>query len=198
MGVIIGLTGGIASGKSTVSRLLEKRGFPIIDADIEARNAVEKGEPAYEKIVKEFGEGILHPDGNIDRAKLGSIVFYDEAKRKLLNGFVHPDVRRRMAEKRDEAIQSNAKAVVLDIPLLFESGLENMVDKILVVYVDEETQLRRLMARNNYSKEEALARIHSQMPLRDKVKLADSVIDNSRTVEETNVQLEQSLAKWRI
>jgi dephospho-CoA kinase len=198
MSLTIGLTGGIASGKSTVSKMLREIGIPVIDADIEARLAVEQGEAAYNDIVRYFGKDILDQDGNINREKLGLIVFHDEEKRKALNSFVHPAVRERMLAKVEEAKQNKEKAIVLDIPLLIEGNLQYMADKILLVYVNEETQLQRLMERNHYSKEEALARINSQMPIAEKVKHADKVIDNNGTIAETKQQLEQILAQWGI
>lgn len=196
MSLTIGLTGGIASGKSTVSKMLTDLGIPVIDADIEARLAVEQGETAYNDIVRYFGEDILNQEGNIDREKLGSIVFHDEEKRNALNSFVHPAVRERMLVKVERAKQNSEKAIVLDIPLLIEGNLQYMADKILLVYVNEETQLQRLMERNQYSKEEALARIKSQMPIGEKIKYADQVIDNNGTIAETKQQLEQILAQW--
>ncbi|MGM0903410.1 MAG: dephospho-CoA kinase [Bacillota bacterium] len=196
MSLTIGLTGGIASGKSTVSKMLTDLGIPVIDADIEARLAVEQGETAYNDIVRYFGEDILDQDGDINREKLGSIVFHDDEKRKALNSFVHPAVRERMLAKVERAKQNSEKAIVLDIPLLIEGNLQYMADKILLVYVNEETQLQRLMERNQYSKEEALARIKSQMPIGEKVKHADKVIDNNGTIAETKQQLEEILVQW--
>lgn len=198
MTLVVGLTGGIASGKSTVSNLIHEKGYPIIDADIEARLAVEAGEPAYNEIITSFSEDILQENGEIDRAKLGSIVFHDKEQRLKLNSIVHPDVRRRMLCKKEQAIKSGIKLVVLDIPLLFESKLTSLVDKVLLVYVDEQTQLERLMNRNHYTEGEALARIQSQMPLKEKVKLSDAVIDNNGTFEETKAQLEHILKEWDI
>jgi dephospho-CoA kinase len=198
MSLTIGLTGGIASGKSTVSKMLTDMGIPVIDADIEARLAVEQGETAYNDIVRYFGEDILDQDKNINREKLGSIVFHEEEKRNALNSFVHPAVRERMLAKVERAKLNKEKAIVLDIPLLIEGSLQYMADKILLVYVNEETQLQRLMERNQYTKEEALARIKSQMPIDEKVKHADKVIDNNGTIAETKQQLEQILAQWGI
>ncbi|ALC89703.1 dephospho-CoA kinase [Bacillus sp. FJAT-18017] len=197
MTLTIGLTGGIASGKSTVSRMCMEMGMPVIDADVEARLAVEPGEPAYEKIVSSFGKSILLPDGGIDRPALGSIVFNNEEKRLLLNSFVHPEVRRRMLGKKEDAIKAGARTVILDIPLLFESKLQYMADKTVVVYVDREVQLTRLMERNAFSKEEAESRIGSQMQLSEKAAMADAVINNNGTVEETKRQLLEILEKWQ-
>lgn len=179
MALTIGLTGGIASGKSTVTKMIRELGIPVIDADQIARDVVKMGEEAYNQIIQAFGQEILQEDGEIDRAKLGAIVFHNEQERKKLNAIVHPAVRRRMLAEKEAYVQKGAKTVVLDIPLLFESELTHLVDKTIVVYVDDDVQLERLMKRNGFSKEEALARIQAQMPLREKVKKADAVIDNN-------------------
>ncbi|AIM15859.1 MULTISPECIES: dephospho-CoA kinase [Neobacillus] len=196
MTLIIGLTGGIASGKSTVSTMLKEMDIQVIDADIEARLAVQKGEQAYKKIIAEFGEDILMDNGEIDRKKLGAIIFHDEDKRQTLNGIVHPEVRKRMMTKIEEAKKNQEEIIVLDIPLLFESKLTYLVDKTILVYVDLETQLKRLMARNQLTVEEAKARINSQMPLVDKIRLADAVIDNNGSIDYTRKQLLQVLSEW--
>ncbi|WP_066294595.1 dephospho-CoA kinase [Bacillus sp. FJAT-29937] len=196
MSIVVGLTGGIASGKSTVSSILIEKGALVIDADAEARLAVEKGEEAYNEIIAHFGSQVLLEDGSIDRGKLGSIIFHDEQQRQKLNSIVHPAVRKRMLLKKDHAIEEGEKLVILDIPLLFESKLAYMVDKTILVYVDEDVQLERLMNRNHLSKEDATARINSQMPLKDKVQLADEVINNNGTIAETEKQLIEILKKW--
>jgi dephospho-CoA kinase len=198
MGLVVGLTGSIASGKSTVSNMFREKGVTVIDADVEARLAVEPGEPAYKEIIESFGKDVLLEDGSINRAKLGSIIFNDAEKRRKLNSIVHPDVRRRMEEKRNQAVKNKEELVIMDIPLLFESDLTHIVDKVLLVYVDAKTQLRRLMERNHFSEEEAKARIHSQMPLSEKVLLSDAVIDNSGSITETKHQLEETLKKWNV
>ncbi|KAA0549151.1 dephospho-CoA kinase [Bacillus sp. BGMRC 2118] len=198
MKVTIGLTGGIASGKSTVSSMLRELNFPVVDADIIAREVVEVGEEAYLLIVEEFGEEILTTNGSIDRVKLGAIVFHNEGKRRTLNSIVHPAVRKRMIELKENYLKKDHRAVILDIPLLFESELTFMVDKTLLVYVNSDTQLHRLMNRNQLTKEEALARIQSQMPLEDKLKLADEVLTNNGTINETEEQLRQVLMKWKL
>lgn len=198
MSLVIGLTGGIASGKSTVSAMFTEMGITVIDADVEARLAVGIGEKAYNDIVSHFGPSILEENGAINRQVLGSIIFNDEGQRKVLNTIVHPAVRERMAQKRDVAEAADEKAIVMDIPLLFESDLTNLVDKIILVYVDEKTQLERLMKRNGFSESEASSRIKSQMPLKEKVKMADAVIDNSGSIEYTKKQLVDILNKWSI
>jgi len=198
MALIIGLTGGIASGKSTVAKMLRELAIPVIDADEIAREVVQIGEDAYLQIVEQFGEGILQEDKNIDRLKLGSIVFNDEAKRKLLNSIVHPAIRQRMMQKKEEYVSVGEQTVVLDIPLLFESNLTHLVHKTIVVYVDDQIQLERLMERNGFSKEEAEVRIRAQMPLKEKVKKADAVIDNNGSLAQTKAQLLTILANWDV
>ncbi|WP_044893434.1 dephospho-CoA kinase [Bacillus alveayuensis] len=198
MSLIVGLTGGIASGKSTVANMMREFQIPIIDADQIARDVVAIGMPAYEQIVETFGEDILNEDKTINRKKLGSIVFHHEPKRVQLNKIVHPVVRQEMKRQQKEYVEKGEPIVVLDLPLLFESNLVHMVDKVIVVYVDESTQLKRLMKRNGLSREEALARIHAQMPLYEKVKKADAVIDNNGTIVETKDQLIHILSKWNV
>ncbi|MDQ0245868.1 dephospho-CoA kinase [Bacillus fengqiuensis] len=198
MALIIGLTGGIASGKSTVSNMLKELAIPVIDADVIAKEAVQKDRPAYREIVRTFGTDILAEDLQLDRLKLGAIVFQDEKKRQLLNQIVHPAVRNEMLAQKEFFLQEGYETVVLDIPLLFESKLTALVDKVLLVFVDDSIQLERLMARNNFTKEEAEARIGSQMPLQEKVSLADEVINNNGTMEETKEQLLYVLAKWNV
>lgn len=196
--MIIGLTGGIASGKSTVATMLKEYGLPIVDADVVAREVVEVGEETYEKLVSEFGEGILKDDRSLDRAKLGKLIFENKEKREILNSIMHPSIRNRMKEATNEYLEKGHQTVVMDIPLLFESKLTHLVEKTLLVYVDEEVQLERLMRRNDFSREDAMARISSQMPLRDKVGLADAVIQNNGTIGETKEQLNKLLTEWAI
>ncbi|WP_299089544.1 dephospho-CoA kinase [uncultured Metabacillus sp.] len=198
MTIVIGLTGGIASGKSTVSNIIKKAGIRVIDADKISREVVEVGQPAYKQIIETFGEEILHEDLTLHREKLGALIFSDETKRKQLNEIVHPAVRQEMLKQTQEEKERQAKAVILDIPLLFESSLTYMVDKTVLVYVNEETQLKRLMERNGFSEEEAMMRINSQMPLKDKVKLSDEIIDNNGSIEETTIQINKLLMKWGI
>ncbi|MDP4170944.1 MAG: dephospho-CoA kinase [Bacillota bacterium] len=196
MSLIVGLTGGIASGKSTVSNMISEMGIRVIDADIEARLAVEEGEPAYHKIIEEFGTDIVAATGDLDRQKLGNLIFHNKEKRLRLNEIVHPEVRRRMNEQKESAIRKGEKIVVLDIPLLFESELTYMVDKTILVYVDLPVQLQRLCARNSLSEHEARARVDAQMPLAEKIHLADATINNNGTVEETKSQLMNIMNAW--
>lgn len=192
----IGLTGGIASGKSTVSRMIRDSGIALIDADVFAREVVEPGEDAYSQVVSHFGEGILHGDGTLDRKKLGAIIFNDEKERSVLNGIVHPAVRKKMNDQKAAYRDEGREAVVLDIPLLFESKLTETVDRILLVYVSEDVQVKRLMERDGSTKEEAMSRIRSQIPLSEKRPHADAVIDNNGTTEETEKQLFETFKQW--
>ncbi|MFZ2464907.1 MAG: dephospho-CoA kinase [Caldibacillus thermoamylovorans] len=198
MSLVIGITGSIATGKSTVSKMIKELGYTVVDADIVARVVVEPGEEAYQKIVEHFGEEILLANGEIDRKKLGDLVFQNKEKRLLLNSIVHPAVRNKMNEEKELAFRRGEKVVFLDIPLLYESNLTYMVDKVLVVYVDQPTQLERLMNRNHLTKEEALARITSQLSIEQKRERADAVIDNRGTIEQTKTQLLSILKDWKI
>ncbi|WP_339286020.1 dephospho-CoA kinase [Oceanobacillus sp. FSL K6-3682] len=198
MSLVIGLTGGIASGKSTVAKMFAELDIPVIDADVIAREVVEPGEEPYKRVVEVFGKEILNPDGSINRPKLGSIIFSNEDKRKQLNQIVHPAVRKQMLKKKEDYIEQGEKCVVLDIPLLFESKLTSLADQILVVFVNAKTQRKRLMERNQLTEQEAMDRIGSQMPLEEKAKLADELIDNNHTIEESKNQLLDLLRKWNI
>ncbi|GGH75621.1 dephospho-CoA kinase [Compostibacillus humi] len=198
MTLVIGLTGSIASGKSTVSLMFDDFQIPVIDADKLAREVVEPGEKAYFDIINTFGEDILRDDKTLDRKKLGSIVFQDKEKLQQLNNIVHPAVRERMIQQRDAYIEQGVPAVVLDIPLLFESKLTHYVDKTLVVYVDEDVQLKRLMERDGFTEEEAKNRINAQIPVKEKANMADAVIDNNGTKFASFQQLEQILRRWQV
>ncbi|MCY7734317.1 dephospho-CoA kinase [Bacillus safensis] len=196
MTLVIGLTGGIASGKSTVSQMIKEQGIRVVDADVIAKEAVAKGTPALQQIVQTFGEDVLLPNGELNRQQLGAIIFSDEEKRKQLNAIVHPEVRKEMLKQRDEGVSQQETFVVLDIPLLFESQLESLVDRIIVVYTTPELQLSRLMNRNDLSEEEALNRIHSQQSLEEKCKKADSVIENTQDLAFIRKQLQNILNEW--
>ncbi|WP_409302110.1 dephospho-CoA kinase [Peribacillus sp. SCS-155] len=194
MGQVIGITGGIASGKSTVSSYIrEELGYIIIDADIAARVVAEPGEKAFNQIVEAFGQEIIGADGSINRPRLGAIIFHNEEKRLLLNSIVHPAVRAWMNEQKELAFLRGENTVFMDIPLLFESNLTHMVDKTILVYVDPDIQLGRLMNRNQLDEKEAKARISSQMPLTQKKELADVVIDNNGDISETKRQVKAAL-----
>lgn len=195
--MILGLTGGIATGKSIVTGMLRERGIPVIDADQIAREVVEPGKPAYEAIVRHFGKDILLEDGQIDRKGLGEIVFSDESERQKLNAIVHPEVRRVMREEAEAAEANGADIVFMDIPLLFESKLQHMVEKIVVVYAPGDMQLARMMERDELEEEQAQKRLRAQFPIDQKKLEADFLIDNSFSREETERQVEALLAEIR-
>ncbi|KAG7442853.1 CoaE-domain-containing protein [Guyanagaster necrorhizus] len=186
---VVGLTGGIATGKSTVSGLLRDKGVPIVDADIIARKVVEPGTTGLKQIVKYFGEVVLFPDGSLDRKKLGSVIFNDESKRKRLNTILHPAIRRMMVWEVVKHWLCGKKYCVLDVPLLIEGPLWKWVAQVAVVYCPEEIQLERLVQRDGSTREDASARLSSQLSIVDKVKYADVVIDNSGTRENLESQV---------
>lgn len=198
MALIIGLTGSIGTGKSTIANKFRDLDIPVVDADLIAREVVEPGKDAYQDIVATFGKEILQNDNTLDRKALGNIVFNNEAKRKQLNAIIHPAIRKEMVRQRDEWVRNGKECVVLDIPLLYESGLTHYVDKVIVVYVDPEIQLQRIMDRDQSTEEEAKSRINSQIPVSEKAKKADAVIDNNRSKEESYRQLKAILEDWGI
>ena len=195
--MIIGLTGSIASGKSTVSKMLEEKGYPIIDADKVARQVVEPGSETLKKIEVLFGAEVIKQDGTMDREKVGALIFSNPAMRKQLNDIIHPAIRGEMLRQRSAFLAEGYQTIIMDIPLLFESKLQHFVDKILVVSVTEENQLARLMLRNGLSEQDAKSRISSQLPMTVKEEGADAVIYNNGTVEETALQLERILEQWQ-
>ena len=194
--MIIGLTGSIASGKSTVSEMLQEKGFPIVDADKIARLVVEPGTSVIKEIGEHFGIEVLKEDGSLNRGKLGERIFKNAEDREKLNSIIHPAIRNEMIKQKEHWISEGANTVILDIPLLFESKLESFVEKIIVVSVTPETQKERLIARNKLSEQEADNRINSQLSMAKKEAGADAVIDNNGTVEETSRQVESIIEKW--
>ena len=177
--LLVGLTGGIATGKSTVAQTLRSLGAEVIDADQLARDVVAPGEPALAEIVREFGD-VRNADGTLDRKKLGAIVFTDAARRQRLEAITHPAIRRRFLA-RLEALEARGfeGLVFFDAPVMIESGNYRNMDRLVVVFTDEATQRRRLMARDGMAEAEASSRMATQMPVIDKAKLADYVIDNT-------------------
>ena len=187
--IIAGLTGGIASGKSTVSRFLSEAGARIIDADKIAREVVSQGSPGYDAILSFFGRTVLLPDGEIDRKRLGEIIFNDPEKKACLDSIVHPQVFERTAEMICQiSAQTPDAVVIMDTPLLLEAGMERDLAEVIVVYVPEILQLERLMKRDGIDKQAAMARIRSQMPIEEKRKRATVVIDNSGTMSDSRRQ----------
>ena len=190
---IIGLTGSIASGKSTVSRILSQCGAPIVDADIIARAVAERGEVGWQKIVETFGEGVLQENGELDRGKVGEMIFRDASKRAELDRIMHPIILERMEAEVDMYEAKGEQIVILDVPLLLELGWQDKVSAVWLVAVSPDTQKRRLMARNSLTEEQAAVRIASQMSIEEKRRYADVIINNDGTLEETE---ETVRARW--
>lgn len=188
--ITIGLTGGIATGKSTLERLLRARGIPVLDADLVSREVLVPGTQALAAIIKRYGMDILDSHGSLNRKKLGRIVFQDAEERRWLEQLIHPLVRARMSEWRD----ADEQMKVLSIPLLFESDMANLVDLVWVVSCTPATQQVRLQQRNQLTAEEAQARIQAQMPLDQKIAWADWVFENEQAPEQLAYQLDQALA----
>jgi dephospho-CoA kinase len=185
----VGLTGGIASGKSTVAAMFQALGVPLVDADAIAREVVAPGEPAYQEILEAFGAEVRAPDGTIDRKRLGAIVFTDRQARARLNAITHPRIAQRSGE-RLEALQKGPHPYVMyEAALLVENGIYKAFDALVVVAASEATQLHRLRARDAASEQEARARMEAQLPLHNKVEVADHVIHNDGSLDETEQQV---------
>jgi dephospho-CoA kinase len=190
--MVLGLTGGIATGKSTVSALFQQRGAVVIDADQVARQVVEPGEEGLARIVRQFGTQVMQPDRRLDRAALGRIIFNDAAARQKLNQLLHPLIRQAMQQQTRFVLEKNAQTIVLwDTPLLIEGNLLPFVEKVIVVYVPASMQLARLIKRDAFSVAEAQNRISAQLPIEEKKRVADWVIDNSGTLAQTERQVDQ-------
>lgn len=189
---VIGLTGGIASGKSTVSELLSVFGFKVVDADKAAREAVKKGSKSLAQVREVFGDEAIDENGEMNRRYMGDLVFNHPEKRLELNAIIHPIVRDIMEEEKQEYLKQGYN-VIMDIPLLFENELENTVDEVWVVYTSESIQMDRLMQRNNLSLEDAKARVYSQISIDKKSRMADHVIDNLGDKLELKQNLERLL-----
>ncbi|UVI99304.1 dephospho-CoA kinase [Staphylococcus aureus] len=189
---VIGLTGGIASGKSTVSELLSVFGFKVVDADKAAREAVKKGSKGLAQVREVFGDDAIDENGEMNRRYMGDLVFNHPEKRLELNAIIHPIVRDIMEEEKQEYLKQGYN-VIMDIPLLFENELENTVDEVWVVYTSESIQMDRLMQRNNLSLEDAKARVYSQISIDKKSRMADHVIDNLGDKLELKQNLERLL-----
>jgi dephospho-CoA kinase len=196
--LLLGITGGIASGKTTVANVLKELGAQLIDYDVIARQVVEPGKPAWKEIVDYFGSRILLKDGNIDRKKLSKIVFQDFEKRKILEGLTHPRIHDQFIEELTDLAKKNPGAVIaVSIPLMIEQGLQYMFHKLLVVYVHPDKQVERLMARDKISEEEARNILRAQLPIDDKIGYADFVIYNGGTLEETKKQVDDLWQKLK-
>ena len=192
----LGLTGGIATGKSYVARRLREAGVPVVDADVLARDAVARGSPGLEAVTKRFGPGVLSDSGELDRRRLGDIVFADANARRDLEAIIHPVVRRRMAEFFEQ-LPPQTSVAVADVPLLFETGREDQYDKVVVVACAPATQIERIIARDKLSREDAERRLAAQMPIEEKILRADYVIKTDGTHDETDAQIQRMLDSLR-
>ena len=196
--LIVGLTGGIVSGKTTVAQIFEELGAKIIDADKIAREIVRPHQKAWNKIIEFFGVDILKKNQEIDRKKLAQIVFSDKEKLNLLNRITHPEIIA-IIKKQIRQIKNNSIGdviCIIDVPLLFEAHMEHMMDRIIVVYLNQEEQVKRLSVRDGLKRLDAMKRIESQIPMEEKVHLADYVIDNCLTPEHTKKQVLQIWEKF--
>jgi dephospho-CoA kinase len=189
----IGITGGIASGKSTIKEMLVRMNFHVIDSDQIAASMLDVGTPQYHKVISYFGEGILNPNKTINRKILGDIIFHDFSKKETLNRIIHPEVRKIIQIELDHFERLGELLIFIDVPLLYEAQFEDMFHKVILVYVDENIQLNRLMHRDKIPMDYALTKISSQMSLKEKKKRADYTIDNSFSIIETKKQLMQVL-----
>ncbi|WP_162011517.1 dephospho-CoA kinase [Streptococcus sp. S784/96/1] len=189
---VIGLTGGIASGKSTVSAYLREKGYAVVDADQVVRDLQQKGGTLYQVLLEWLGEGILQADGELNRSEIGKQIFASKEMLAASAERQNPIIRQALWEQK-EALLATEEVVILDIPLLFEQGYESWCDEVWLVWVDEQTQLTRLVARNGYTEEEAKQRIVAQMPLADKKEKASHWIDNNGELAETFAQVDALL-----
>lgn len=193
---VIGLTGGIASGKSTMAKFFRDKGAAVLSADTIAFALAKPRQILYRLYVEHFGEGILQADGTLDRRAIGRLVFGSESERQWLDETTHPILERAMRRQIQVKQAKNFPVIILDVPLLFEAGWDKMTEENCLVFVDEATQLARLMRRNGYTEAEARARIAAQMPLSEKKQRADTFIDNNGSLEESFLQAEKLWKEW--
>lgn len=197
MTLVLGLTGGIASGKSTADSFFLKRNLPVIDSDVIAHDILNIGQLGYKKVISYFGQDILNSDRTLNRKKLGQIVFNDQSKLNVLNKITHPLIFSEIEDKITQNKLFKKPVVIVDAPLLFETKVKDYCDKTLLIAVPEELQVQRLMTRDRLNKTEALNRIKTQMPLSQKEKLADYVITNTGTIKELETKLANLLCELK-
>ncbi len=196
--ILVGLTGGVATGKSTVAKMFERCGAYTIDADLLAHGVVEPGKPAWRAIVKAFGKTVLNPDRTLNRHALGAIVFRNQSKLRRLERIIHPRVAREQARLTRQTARKDPKAVVIyDVPLLFEAGIDKRVDKIIVVTADRQTQITRLKKRNGLTRADAIRRIRSQTPIRQKAVAAEYLLDGTAPRSRLLVQVRRLYRELR-
>lgn len=187
----VGLTGGISSGKSTITSWFLEKGIIVLDADEIVRQLQKPGSPLLNDLAREFGSNVILETGELARDVLGSIIFHDEVAKQKLNDMIHPLVKKKLVEGIEQAKACGEQLVILDVPLLFESGFESLVDETLVIYVSRDIQVKRLMQRDQIDEDYALAKINSQMSLEKKRDRADYVINNEHSIRELRTQFEQ-------
>lgn len=192
---VIGLTGGIGSGKSTVARSLQEHGFPIVDADLIAREIVEPGQPALAELTKEFGADILNTDGSLDRGLLASRAFENKETTQRLNNITHPRINQRTQELFDEARENGAEAVIYDMPLLIDKGLHKDMDATIVVHAAEHVRLERLTTKRGLDVDDVRRRINAQIDDETRKQHADILLDNNGTEEDLTQQIAQAVDK---
>ena len=196
--VLLGVTGGIASGKTAVSRMLEELGARTIDFDVLSRVVVEPGKPAWKEVVAYFGEQVLLGDKTLDRKKLAEIVFHDPEKRKKLEGFIHPRIYEEFSRRVQEYASADPEVIIqVAVPLLVEANLQHFFHKILLVYIPAQMQIERLMDRDRISREMAVKMLSSQLPIEEKRSHADFIVDNSGSLEETRRQVKEVWKKLK-
>ena len=194
---IVGLTGGISSGKSTVSSYLKQLKIPVIDADEVARKVVEPNSQGARKIRKTFSSDVFEEDGSLNRQRLGALIFSNAENRQKLDDLLQPLIKIMILDEIEEHRQKGENMIVLDLPLLFEKQYEELCEEIIVVYIPKELQLERLMKRNQYTKQEALSRIDSQLSIEEKRKRATVLLDNQGTIQQLYQQVEQWLVETK-
>jgi dephospho-CoA kinase len=192
---VLGLTGGIGSGKSTVSQMFAEHGAEVVDADQIAREVVVPGQPALQAIREAFGAAVIRPDGRLDRTRLGGMIFRDPAARARLNSITHPRIQERL-QQEVEVRRLREGVLILDIPLLYETGRADLVEAVIVVWVDRVTQLRRLIERAGLTANEAAQRLAAQMSLDEKRARADYVIDNTGSLDTTRQQVQEIVRRY--
>lgn len=194
--MIVALTGGIACGKSTVAQMLRECGAYIVDADEISRGLTAPGGAGLKEVRRVFGPEVFAPDGTLNRAALGQIVFGNDGARQKLNAALHPLIRQEMERQALAGMECGAQVVVLDVPLLFEAGMQDMAQLVACVHCPEEIQILRMKSRNGYSREEAISRIRSQWPLSEKMRLSDLLISTNQPLEDLRHQVQSLYESW--
>jgi len=193
----IGLTGGIATGKSSAKKIIEQNGFPVIDADLISHQISQIGKSGYKAMLEVYGPPVLLPDQNIDRKKLGEIIFKSEVEKLKLEAILHPLIQTEVSEQKAKYAADGVKICFYDVPLLFEKKLQTQFSSTILVWCDFQTQVTRLKARNSLTDQQAMDRIHSQMPMTEKLPLAQHCIDNSTTLTSLEIQIKHLLERLK-